>query len=151
MAEENGSPGATVFFPELRIQSWKRLLQDHGRRDGAGGALARSNMEPAAGTAYLPGPDSRIESVQLSSGAEKPPVAAPAPAPPLNPPSPIPGRFFWELGHEADVRMPGRTRGETRTIRDSHHRMGLMPMSDHAWAAKKMANREAFDEALRGH
>ena len=46
------------------------------------------------------------------------------------------------------MRMPGRVRGETRTVRDSHQRMGLMP---HAALAQRMATREAFDEAFREH
>ena len=47
--------------------------------------------------------------------------------------------------------MPEAKRGETRTLRDPHHTMGLMSMSDHAWLAQKMANRESFDEALKEH
>ena len=41
------------FVPELQIQ-WKRLIQDYGRGDGGGHALARRHMVPAAGTAYFP-------------------------------------------------------------------------------------------------
>ena len=44
--------------------------------------------------------------------------------------------------------MPGRTRGETRGIRESPHSMGLM--SQTAWA-QGIATREAFDEAFREH
>ena len=75
-------------------------------------------------------------------------VAAPAPAPPSNPPAPIPGRVIRELGHEADVCMPGRRRGETHAMRDSHNRMGLM---SHAALAQQLATREAFDKAFREH
>ena len=53
-----------MFFPQLWIKSWKRLLHDHGREDGDSRALARRHMAPAAGTAHFPGPDSRIGSVQ---------------------------------------------------------------------------------------
>ena len=73
-------------------------------------------------------------------------VAAPAPLP--NPPASIPDRVVRELGHEADVRMPRRTRDETRAMRDSHHSMGLM---SHAALARELATREAFDEAFREH
>ena len=44
--------------------------------------------------------------------------------------------------------MPGRTRGETRAMRDSHHSMGLM---SHAVLAQKLATHEALDEAFREH
>ena len=67
-------------------------------------------------------------------------VTAPAPALPLNPPAPIPDRVVRELGHEADVRMPARSQGETRAMQDSHHSM-----------AKNLANREVIDEAFREH
>ena len=67
-----------------------------------------------------------------------------------NPPPPdsIPDRVVRELGHEADVRMPGRTRGETRVMRESPHSMGLM---SHVALAQGMATREAFVEAFREH
>ena len=51
----------------------------------------------------------------------------PSSPPPLNPSALIPDRVVRALGHEADVYMSGRTRGKTRTMRDSHHSMGLMP------------------------
>ena len=44
--------------------------------------------------------------------------------------------------------MPGRTRGETRAIRESPRSMGLM---SHAALAPGRATREAFDEAFREH
>ena len=46
------------------------------------------------------------------------------------------------------MRMPGRTRGETRAIRESPHSMGLM---SHTALAQGIATREAFDEAFREH
>ena len=73
-------------------------------------------------------------------------VAAPEPLP--NPSASIPDHVVRELGHEADVRTPGRTRGETRAMRDSHHSMGLM---SHAALARELATREAFDAAYREH
>ena len=83
------------------------------------------------------------------------PTAAPVPAsdnavpaPLRNPTASLPDRVVRELGHEADVRMPGRTRGETRTMRESPHSMGLM---SHATLAQGIATREAFDEAFREH
>ena len=71
-----------------------------------------------------------------------------APAPPRNPTASIRDRVVRELGHEGDVRMPDRTRGETRAIRESPHSMGLM---SHATLAQGIATREAFDEAFREH
>ena len=73
-------------------------------------------------------------------------IAAPTPLP--NPPASIPDRVVREMGHEADVHMPGRTRGETRAIRDSYHSMGVM---SHVALAQGLATREAFDEAFREH
>ena len=77
------------------------------------------------------------------------PAAANAALAPLqNSPASIPDRVVRELGHEADVRMPGRTRGETHAMRESPHSMGLM---SHAALAQGIATREAFDEAFREH
>ena len=110
----------------------------------------------------------------LSSGAETPdyvyilptpvltamPAAAPATVAPVpasavaasaplsNPPASVPDRVIRELRHEADVRMPGRTRGETRAMRDSHHSMGLM---FHAALVQQLATRDTFDKAFREH
>ena len=79
------------------------------------------------------------------------PAAAPVPASAIaapTPPASIPDRVVRKLGHKADVRMPGRTRGEMRAMRDSHHSMGLM---FHAALVHGLATREAFEEAFREH
>ena len=73
---------------------------------------------------------------------------APPPAPLQNPSASIPNRVVRDLGHKADVRMPGCTRGETRAIRESPYSMS--PLS-HAALAQGMATREAFDEAFQEH
>ena len=83
-----------------------------------------------------------------AAAAPVPASAMAAPAPPQNPPASIPDRVVRELGHEADVRMPGRTRGETRAMRDAHHNMGLM---SHAALAQGLVTREAFDATFREH
>ena len=57
------TPTCACVFPEFRIQPWKRLHYDDGRRDEKVHALARRYMTPAARDAYLPGPDSWIGSV----------------------------------------------------------------------------------------
>ena len=75
-------------------------------------------------------------------------TTTPTAAPPRNPTAPIPVRFVRELGHEADVRMPGRTRGETRAMRESPHNTGLM---SHSALAQGIVTRQAFDEAFREH
>ena len=98
--------------------------------------------------------------IQPTPAAPATPAAAPATAAPVaasavvapaslsNPPASVLVRVVRELGHEVDARIPGRTRGETRAIRDSHHSMGLM---SHAALARQLAIREAFDEAFREH
>ena len=93
--------------------------------------------------------------IQPAPAATDTPTAAPmpasvnaAPAPLQPPPASIPDRVVRELGHEADVRMPGRTRGEMRAMREYPHSMGLM---SHAVLAQGMATREVFDEAFREH
>ena len=93
--------------------------------------------------------------VQPAPAATTAPAAVPvpasdnaAPAPPRNPTAPKRDRVVRELGHEGDVRMPGRTRGETRAMRESPRSMGLM---SHAALAQGIATREAFDEAFREH
>ena len=75
-------------------------------------------------------------------------VTPSAPAPLSNPPASVSDRVVQELGHEADMRMPRRSRGKTRAMRYSHHSMGLMP---HAALAQQGATRDAFDEAFREH
>ena len=62
--------------------------------------------------------------IQPTPAATTAPTAAPAPAsdnaapaPPRNPTASIRDRVVRELGREANVRMPGRTRGETRAMR----------------------------------
>ena len=93
--------------------------------------------------------------IQPTPAATTTPTTAPvptsdnaAPASPRKTTALIRDRVIRELGHEADVRMPGRTRGETRAIRESRHSMGLM---FHAALAQGIATREAFDEAFREH
>ena len=69
--------------------------------------------------------------------APAPTPATPTPPPPIpmsNPPAEIPPRVSRELAHEGYVEMPGRTRGETRAMRDAsreYARRHGMPL-DHA-------------------
>ena len=93
--------------------------------------------------------------IQPAFAATTAPAAAPvpasdnaAPAPTRHATEPIRNRVVRELGHEGDVRLPGRTRGETRAMRESPRSMGLM---SHAALAQGIATREAFDEAFHEH
>ena len=93
--------------------------------------------------------------IQPTPAATTAPTAAPvpasdnaAPAPPRHATEPIRDRVVRELGHEGDVRMPGRTRGEMRAMRESPRSMGLM---SHAALAQGIATREAFDETFHEH
>ena len=127
-----------------------------------------------AGTTYFPSPDSRIGNAPFiiryrKAGFHVHPadicsychacrrfsyrrtgacISRRRPAPLSTPPASILDRVVRELGHEVDVRMPGHTAGETRAMRDSHHRMGL---TSHAALAQGLVTREAFGEAFREH
>ena len=86
---------------------------------------------------------------------------APAPAATLPPPptrtskstAPIPPRVSRELEHEGYVEMPGRTRGDTRALRDSSqeyaHRHGIT--LDHAAMVPMLAKGETTNEIVRQH
>ena len=71
----------------------------------------------------------------------------------VNSPAPIPPRVSRELEHEGYVEMPGRTRGETRALRDASrdyaHRHGI-PL-DHAAMVSMLAKGEATNEIVRQH
>ena len=65
--------------------------------------------------------------IQPTPAATTAPTAAPMPAsnntthaPPRNPTASIRDRVVRDMGHEADVRMPGRTRGETEQCGSLH-------------------------------
>ena len=76
------------------------------------------------------------------------PVPAPdhaAPTPPRQSTAPLPDRVARELGHETDIHMLGRTRGETRAMREFPRNMGLM---SHDALAQGITTRETFDEAF---
>ena len=67
--------------------------------------------------------------------------------------APIPPRVSRESEHEGYVEMTGRTRGETRALRDVlrayAHRHGL-PL-DHAAMVSMLAKGEATNEIVRQH
>ena len=89
------------------------------------------------------------------------PAPAPTPAPPTPPPpismsnSPaqIPPRVSRELAHEGYVEMPGRTRGETRAMRDAsreYARRHGMPL-DHAALVSMLDKGEAVHQIVHEH
>ena len=114
---------------------------------------------------YVPMP-MHVPSVAAPAPATVPPVtvppaSAPIPAPPTSPPpvpisnspAPIPPRVSRELAHEGYVEMPGRTRGETRAMRDAPreyaHRHGL-PL-DHAALVSMLEKGETVQEVVHEH
>ena len=93
--------------------------------------------------------------IQPTPAATTAPAVVPVPssdnaalAPPRNPTASIRDRVIQELGHESGVRMPGRTQGETRAMRESPRSMSLI---FHTALAQRIPTREAFDEAFREH
>ena len=111
---------------------------------------------PTVGSGVPQSPSDAVlpDYVHIQTATTTPP-AAPAPAPDHAAPTslrqstaPLPDRVARELRHETDIHMLGRTRGETRAMRESPRNMGLM---SHAALAQGIATREAFDEAFREH
>ena len=121
---------------------------------------------------YVPMP-TPVFSVAASAPAPVPPAPAPAPSPtPVPAPAPtptpttpipptpmskssppIPPRVSRELAHEGHVEMPGRTRGESRALRDASreyaYRHGL-PLY-HAALVLMLEKSEAMHETIRPH
>ena len=108
---------------------------------------------------YVPMPQSVPVAAPSPAPVATPPTPAPAatlPPPPTrtsNSPAPIPPRVSRELEHEGYIEMPGRTRGETRALRDASrdyvHRHGI-PL-DHAAMVSMLAKGEATNEIVREH
>ena len=108
---------------------------------------------------YVPMPQSVPVAAPSPAPVATPPAPAPAailPPPPTrtsNSPAPIPPRVSRELEHEGYVEMPGRTRGETRALRnasrDYAHRHGI-PL-DHAAMVSMLEKDEATNEIVRQH
>ena len=96
---------------------------------------------------YVPMPQSVPVAAPSPVPVATPPAPAPAatlPPPPTrtsNSPASIPPRVSRELEHEGYVEMPGRTRGETRALRDASrdyaHRHGIT--LDHAAMVSMLA------------
>ena len=78
---------------------------------------------------------------------------SPQPTPMSNSPAPISPRVSRNLEYEGYVKMSGRTRGETRALRDASreyaHRHGLT--SDNATMVSMLAKDESAKEIVRQH
>ena len=108
---------------------------------------------------YIPMP----ESVPVAALSPAPAAAPLAPAsasttPPasvLKPPAPIPPRVGRDIKNEGHVEMPGRTRGETRVMRDAlqeyAHRYGVLSTMEHAALVSMLATRESTNKIVRQH
>ena len=108
---------------------------------------------------YVPMP----QAVAVAAPSPAPVATRPAPAPAatLPPPptrtsnslAPIPPRVSRELEHEGYMKMPGKTRGETRALRDASreyaHRHGIS--LDHGAMVSMLAKGEATNEIVCQH
>ena len=95
------------------------------------------------------------QSVPVAAPSPAPVATPPAPAPAETPPAPIPPRVSHELEYEGYVEMPGRTRGETRVMRDAlqeyAHRHGVLSTMEHAALVSMLATRESTNKIVRQH
>ena len=140
------------------------MTPSRGAFDPSGTAVGNPPTAPPE-EIYVPMPTSVPSvAVPVPAPATTPtPIPAPAPTPALtmpppptpmtNSPASIPLRVSHELAHEEYVEMPGRTRGETRALRDASreyvHRHGL-PL-DHAALVLMLEKGEVVHETLRQH
>ena len=83
------------------------------------------------------------------------PTSTTPPASVLKPPAPIPPRVGRDIKNEGNVEMPGRTRGETRAIRDAlqeyAHRHGVLSTMEHAALVSMLVTRESTNKIVRQH
>ena len=108
---------------------------------------------------YVPMPKYVPVAVPSPAPAAAPLAPAPAatisPASVLKPSVPIPPRVGRDIKHEEHVEMPGRTRGETRVMRDAlqeyAHRHGLPSTMEHAALVSMLATHESTNKIVRKH
>ena len=97
---------------------------------------------------YVPMPES-VPVAALSPA----PVSTTPPASVLKPPALIPPRVGRDIKNEGHVEMPGRTRGETRAMRDAlqeyTHRQGVLSTMEHAALVSMLATRELTNKIIR--
>ena len=99
---------------------------------------------------YVPMPKSVPVAAPPPAPAAAPLAPAPAsttpPASVLKPTAPITPRVGCDIKIEGNVEMPGRTRGETRAMRDTlqehAHRHGILSTMEHAALVSMLATRE---------
>ena len=108
---------------------------------------------------YVPMPKSVAVAALSPAPATAPLVPAPAsktpPASVLKPPAPIPPRVGRGIKNEGHGEMPGRTRGETRAMRDALHECahshGVLSTMEHAALVSMLATRESTNKIVRQH
>ena len=83
-----------------------------------------------------------------------PPSTTP-PASVLKPPAPIPPRVGRDIKNEGNVETTGRTRGETRVMRDAlqvyAHCHGVLSTMEHAALVSMLATRESTKNVVGNH
>ena len=108
---------------------------------------------------YVPMPESVPVAALSPAPAAAPLAPAPAsttpPASVLKPSAAIPSRVGRDIKNEGHVEMPGRTRGETRVMRDAlqeyAHRHGVLSTMEHAALVSMLATRESTNKIVRQH
>ena len=101
---------------------------------------------------YVPMP----ESVPVAAPLAPASASTTPPASVLKPPAPIPPRVGRDIKKsEGYVEMPGRTRGETRVMRDAlqeyAHRHGILSTMEHAALVSMLATRESTNKIVHQH
>ena len=100
---------------------------------------------------YVPMP----ESVPVAAPLAPAPASMTSPASVLKPPAPIPPRVGRDIKNEGYVEMPGRTRGETRVMRDAlqecAHRHGVLSTMEHTALVSMLATRESTIKIVHQH
>ena len=111
--------------------------------------IRTARIKPPRDT-YVPMPES-----VLVAALSPAPASTTPPASVLKPPAPIPPRVDRDIKNEGHVEMPGRTRGETRAMRDAlqeyAHRHGVLLTMEHAALVSMLATRESTNKIVRQH
>ena len=108
---------------------------------------------------YVPMPESVPVAALSPAPAAAPLAPAPAsttpPASELKPPALIPPRVGRDIKNEGYVEIPGRTRGETRVMRDAlqgyAHRHDVLSTMELAALVSMLATRESTNKIVRQH
>ena len=111
------------------------------------------------GVIFVPMPKSVPVAAPSPSPAAAPPALAPAAtSPPTSvskPPAPIFPRVSRKIKHKCYGEMLGRTRGDTRVMRNAsreyNHRHGLLSKMEHAPLVSMLATRKVTNKIVRQH